>query len=329
MSIYQIRENDTFWSLAPLYNTTAKAIQDANPNIDPTKLKKGQYIIIPDSQDKENIGRDTFTSSASQSETCSSTNNTPADFSKFFQSLDPVNNTRIETKQKVNSNANSTKLNQSPSSKSKINSSTNTSAIHSIKSGDTFWSLARKYNTTVKAIQDANPNVDPTSLKKDQKIIIPGKSSSAQKTSAPKSNSSTQTFTKEQIVEKIKTAAKKYGIDENLALAVVEQESNFNPNALGKSGDTGLFQLTSIAAKQVKGELTFDVDKNIEYGLKYLKWCLNNSSTDEEALVIYNRGIGALKRAKANNIPIDSITARGCYAKKVMERQNKWKGLTL
>ncbi|HMP82471.1 MAG TPA: LysM peptidoglycan-binding domain-containing protein [Verrucomicrobiota bacterium] len=42
-----IQKGDTFYSLAKKYAVTMKSIQDANPAVDPTKLKIGQKIVIP------------------------------------------------------------------------------------------------------------------------------------------------------------------------------------------------------------------------------------------------------------------------------------------
>ena len=35
---------------------------------------------------------------------------------------------------------------------------------YTIRSGDTFWVLAQRYNTTVEAIQRVNPGVNPNKL---------------------------------------------------------------------------------------------------------------------------------------------------------------------
>lgn len=42
-----------------------------------------------------------------------------------------------------------------------------------IKSGDSFWKLAQKYNTTVRSISTANPFLDPMDLEIGAEIIIP------------------------------------------------------------------------------------------------------------------------------------------------------------
>lgn len=44
--------------------------------------------------------------------------------------------------------------------------------VYQIKKGDTLWSLAKRYNTTVKEIQELNDITSPENLKEGQKIII-------------------------------------------------------------------------------------------------------------------------------------------------------------
>jgi LysM repeat protein len=42
-----------------------------------------------------------------------------------------------------------------------------------IQKGDSFYTIAKKFNVTQKAIQDANPKVDPLKLQLNQKIMVP------------------------------------------------------------------------------------------------------------------------------------------------------------
>ncbi|MGF7184862.1 LysM repeat protein [Desulfitispora alkaliphila] len=46
---------------------------------------------------------------------------------------------------------------------------------YTIKPGDTFFKLSQRFNTTVAAIQSANPNVNPLNLQIGQVICIPKK----------------------------------------------------------------------------------------------------------------------------------------------------------
>jgi LysM repeat protein len=45
--------------------------------------------------------------------------------------------------------------------------------VHEVAKGDTLTSVAKKYGVSVKAIEEANPGVDPKALKIGQKILIP------------------------------------------------------------------------------------------------------------------------------------------------------------
>ena len=46
---------------------------------------------------------------------------------------------------------------------------------HVIASGESFWTIGKKYGVSAKSIEGANPNVIPTRMKIGQKIIIPPK----------------------------------------------------------------------------------------------------------------------------------------------------------
>ena len=46
------------------------------------------------------------------------------------------------------------------------------SFAYTIKSGDTLYHLARRYNTTVNAIMKLNPNIDPDNLNVGETICI-------------------------------------------------------------------------------------------------------------------------------------------------------------
>ena len=68
---------------------------------------------------------------------------------------------------------------------------------------------------------------------------------------------------KDQYKRAIREAAKQYGIDPNLALAIAQQESGFNPKAVNAaSGATGLFQLMPGTAKRLGVDPT-DPNQNI------------------------------------------------------------------
>jgi LysM repeat protein len=55
---------------------------------------------------------------------------------------------------------------------------------HVIVKGDLLSTIAKKYGVTVRAIQEANPGLDPVRLKIGQKIVIPAKTAASTPTTA-------------------------------------------------------------------------------------------------------------------------------------------------
>ena len=45
-----VKRGDTLWAIARQFGVTLEALQQANPEVtDPTKLRVGQTLVIPDS----------------------------------------------------------------------------------------------------------------------------------------------------------------------------------------------------------------------------------------------------------------------------------------
>jgi soluble lytic murein transglycosylase-like protein len=105
--------------------------------------------------------------------------------------------------------------------------------------------------------------------------------------------------------------AAQQGVPSGLVLAVISQESGFNPRAVSPVGAQGLMQLmpgtvqhiNSAGAVQVLDP--FDADQNMAGGTWYLKWVKSQVPTDQVvageewkmALGGYNGGIGRVKSA--------------------------------
>lgn len=97
----------------------------------------------------------------------------------------------------------------------------------------------------------------------------------------------------------VRAIAKKYKIDAALVRAVIHAESAFNAKALSKKGAQGLMQLMPGTAKDLGVTNAFDVQQNIEGGVKYLAGLLNTFDGDIKlATAAYNAGPGAVKRFK-------------------------------
>lgn len=107
------------------------------------------------------------------------------------------------------------------------------------------------------------------------------------------------------------------GVDPNLYLSLVQNESGFNPKA--DSGEAfGLAQLTKGAADEVGVDM-YDPEDNVRGGARYFKKKLDEFGGNIElALAAYNAGAGAVK--KAGGIPQNGETPE--YVARVMATYN-------
>jgi soluble lytic murein transglycosylase-like protein len=82
------------------------------------------------------------------------------------------------------------------------------------------------------------------------------------------------------------------GVDPNLALAIAQQESNFNQSALSSTGAIGVFQLEPSTAAEM-GLNPYDLNSNIYGGISYIKQLLDQfGGNQDQALAAYNWGPG-------------------------------------
>ncbi len=98
--------------------------------------------------------------------------------------------------------------------------------------------------------------------------------------------------------------ANQYGVDPDLALRVVKQESGFNPNAVSKAGAGGLMQLMPGTARDLglSEQDRFDPEKNVDAGMRYLSKQIKDFGDVGLGLAAYNAGPGNVRKA-GNQVP--------------------------
>jgi len=101
----------------------------------------------------------------------------------------------------------------------------------------------------------------------------------------------------QKIYNAVSTASEKYGVDSNLILAIIKQESDFDPNSTSSCGATGLMQIMPENFANAGITDKYDVDQNINGGTKLFKEYLNQyDGNTEMALMAYNGGPGTMQK---------------------------------
>ncbi len=111
-----------------------------------------------------------------------------------------------------------------------------------------------------------------------------------------------------------------YGVPYALALAVADQESRFDPDAVSRTNDHGLMQINSINFKWLreKGIDPLTYEGNIEAGVLMLSDALTRYGDVELALMAYNCGDTGAEKLW------DAGTYSTKYSREVMECYKKW-----
>jgi soluble lytic murein transglycosylase-like protein len=94
----------------------------------------------------------------------------------------------------------------------------------------------------------------------------------------------------------VKEAARKYGVEPPLIMAVIQAESAGNPLATSRAGAQGLMQLMPQTAAEMGVTNPFDPAQNIMAGTRYLRQLLDRYQGNVSlTLAAYNWGIGNLE----------------------------------
>ena len=166
---YTVKSGDSLWSIANKYNTTVNELKSLN-NLSSNILQVGQILVLPSSTNDDNSGN-TYTVKLGDS---------------LWSIANKYNTTVNELKSLNNLSSDVLQIGQVLSVPSNSVSAGNT---YTVKSGDSLWSIANKYNTTVSNLKSLN-NLSSDVLQIGQVLNVPSNSVSMGNTYTVKSGDS-------------------------------------------------------------------------------------------------------------------------------------------
>ena len=166
---YTVKSGDSLWSIANKYNITVNELKSLN-NLSSNILQVGQILVLPSSTNDDNSGN-TYTVKLGDS---------------LWSIANKYNTTVNELKSLNNLSSDVLQIGQVLSVPSNSVSVGNT---YTVKSGDSLWSIANKYNTTVSNLKSLN-NLSSDVLQIGQVLNVPSNSVSMGNTYTVKSGDS-------------------------------------------------------------------------------------------------------------------------------------------
>jgi LysM repeat protein len=156
---YMVAAGDTLFSIAARNNTTVNAILQANPGLDPNRLIIGQRICIPVPPPVTCPGGFFYTVVAGDT----------------LFSIATRYNTTVNAILQANPGLNPNRLFIGQRICIPVPPPVTCPGgfFYTVVAGDTLFSIATRYNTTVNAVLQANPGLDPNRLFIGQRICIP------------------------------------------------------------------------------------------------------------------------------------------------------------
>ena len=120
----------------------------------------------------------------------------------------------------------------------------------------------------------------------------------------------------------VRTAARRFGLPEELIMAVIRQESGFDSTAVSSKGAMGLMQLMPETARVLGVENPFNPEENIFGGTRYLVDLINQYDGNLNlALAAYNAGPNRVD----NEVP--EITETEDFIDSVLKRYQSYQKL--
>ncbi len=186
--VHAVADGDNFWSVARRYNVTVAALTEANPGVDPTKLRIGQPLAIPGPGVAPVAAN---TAASGQSYTVADGDNfwsiarrlglDVTDLKRVNAAVDPLKLQPGQvlalpgTARAARDGQAAPDLTQAPAAPQAAAETLSAvdPGLYPVAKGDTLWALSRRFGVSLDTLLSVNTEVDPARLQVGQLVTIP------------------------------------------------------------------------------------------------------------------------------------------------------------
>ncbi|WP_428562226.1 MAG: DUF459 domain-containing protein [Solidesulfovibrio sp. DCME] len=181
-----VADGDNFWNVAKRHDVTVAALTQANPGVDPTRLRIGQELALPGSATAEAPaapGPDGRYVVADGDNLWSIAHRLGIDVDRLSRANTSVNPLRLQPGQVLTlpgaARAEFGRAKARASDDKPAAQGLGEAALYPVAPGDTLWGLARRFGVDLEALLAVNSEIDPIRLRVGQLVTIPGGESMA------------------------------------------------------------------------------------------------------------------------------------------------------
>jgi LysM repeat protein len=330
---YTVRSGDTVSHIAARYGTTVSAVRSANGLDARAFIREGQHLTIPTQATSSPAVAAAPAAAAAGSHAVVSGETVSSIAKRYGTTVSAIVSANgLDSRAFIRAGQTLTIPGASGSTTATTSTAATTTSAggsHSVASGETVSSIAKRYGTTVSAIVSANGLDSRAFIRAGQTLTIPGATTTtAAATTTTTSNLVGNTFagrtyapavvasanqnkaallsmgvpSAAQMQEKVAATARAMGVDASLAQAIAFQESGFNHTAVSPANAIGTMQVIPSSgewASQLVGRQLnlLDPDDNVVAGVAILRSLLKSSGGDlPTAIAGYYQGATSVKK---------------------------------
>lgn len=201
-------------------------------------------------------------------------------------------------------------------------------STHVVEAGDTLSEIAARSGTSTQVLVDLNNLGNRHLIRIGQRLTVPvaeGVSSVGTGSYPRLPDRIVQRPERRALIADFERWSAANHIPVDLLMALAWQESGWNNAAVSNKGAAGVGQLMPATASWIARDLigrpdldVADPEDNIRMSARYVRWLLDRTGSEDEALAAYYQGVGSIERNEwfdSTRLYVDNVQVHRQYFK--------------